>query len=64
MTKCIAALAACLKLEPEEDVDFPCPHVPANKLDRLTGAVTDPPVAKDYLTWTTDCCTGCHALLA
>ena len=56
--RCIAALAACLQLVPEKDVDFPWLPVAASQ---LPGCKTGPLADKhqdlpEYLTWTLECC--------
>lgn len=51
--RCIAALAACLDLVPQEDLDFPWPAVAAKKVPGW--AIAAPVVEENYLTWTTDC---------
>ena len=51
--RCIAALAACLDLVPQQDLDFPWPakKVPGWRV----GPAADPVVEENYLTWTSDC---------
>ena len=54
--RCIAALAACLDLVPQEDVDFPWPPVAAKKVPGWKmKPVAEPVVEENYLSWTTDC---------
>lgn len=54
--RCIAALAACLDLVPQEDLDFPWPPVAAKKVPGWKmGPVAEPVVQENYLSWTTDC---------
>lgn len=52
--RCIAALAACLELVPQEDLDFPWPAAAPTK--KVPGwARADPVVEENYLTWMIDC---------
>ena len=54
--RCIAALAACLDLVPQEDLDFPWPPVAAKKVPGWKlGPVAEPVVEENYFSWTTDC---------
>ena len=54
--RCIAALAACLELVPEEELDFPWPAPTPRRVPGWNRKpVADPVVDENYLTWTTDC---------